>query len=160
MNENRIKKEASRGISWLDYLALGIAFFAVIVAFYGALLTYSTQAQIPEASLWPLPGLVLVDWVFLALTGFIVTYFCFRQSSTKWLYAAWFITGTFIPLSILGALSIGSIVLITLLMFVVTTIFYTIRRGGKLLLIFGLLMLGSLCNLGVLSLLIAIGNKG
>jgi len=158
VNEHRINKEAGRGRSWLDYLALSIAFLAAIVAFFGALVTYSTEAHIPEASLWPLPGLVLVDWVLLALIGFIITYFCFRQSSTKLLYAAWFITGTFIPLSILGAPSIGLGVLITLFMFVVTTIFFAIRQAGKLLQSFGLLMLGSICNLGVLSILIELGT--
>jgi hypothetical protein len=158
VNEQRIKKEASRGRSWLDYLAVEITFLAAIVAFFGALVTYYAEAQIPEASLWPLPGLVLFDWVLLALIGFIITYFCFQQSSTKWLYVAWFITGTFIPLSILGAPSIGLGVLITLFMFVVTTIFFTIRQAGKLLQSFGLLMLGSICNLGVLSLVITLGT--
>jgi hypothetical protein len=145
--------------SWLDFLAMGIVASAAIESFWGAMVTYFAQAQIPEAPLWPLPGLVLVDWVSLALLGFITSYLCFRQLSAKWLYITWLVTGSFIPLSILGAFSIGSAVFIAFVLFVVSTIFFTIRQSGKLLQSFGFLMLGSIGNLVVLVNLIAFGTK-
>jgi hypothetical protein len=61
---------------------------------------------------------------------------------------------------ILGAFSIGTGVLITLLLFVGSTIIFTIRQDGKWLASFGLLMLGSICNLVLLLVVITLGNTG
>lgn len=159
MIENQVEKKDDQQGSWLDIIPLVLSFFGAMASFSGAILTYLTQAQIPEASLWPLPGLILIDWVLLGSVGFLATYFCFRRVSTKWLHAGWFITGTFIPLIILGAFSIGAGVLIAFFMFVVSTIMITIRQRGKLLASFGLLMVGSICNLGVLLILITLSYK-
>lgn len=150
--------KVERRSSWLDFLALVLSFIGAIISFWGALVTYFSQAHIPEASLWPLPGLVLMDWVLLGLVGFISVYLCFRGGSPRWLHVTWFITGTLIPLIILGAFSIGSGVLIAFLLFVVSTIILTIRQRGKLLASFGRLMLGSICNLGILLIIITLGN--
>ena len=159
MVKNQVDKKDRRQSSWLDILALVLSFFGAIISVWGALVTYLSQAQIPEASLWPLPGLILINWVMLGLVGFIAAYFCFRQASAKGLHLAWFITGTFIPLIILGAFSIGAGVLIAFLLFVVSTIILTIRQRGRLLASFGLLMLGSVCNLGILLILIKLGYQ-
>jgi hypothetical protein len=139
---------------------LVLSFFGAIVSFLGALSTYSSQAQIPEAPLWLLPGMVLLDWVLLGAIGLLTAFFSFRHVSAKWVQAAWFITGTFIPLIILGAFSIGLGVLVAFFLFVVSTIILSIRRRGKWLLSFGLLMLGSICNLGILLIMITLGNPG
>jgi hypothetical protein len=159
MIENRMNNTDRRQFSWVDLLALGFAFFGSVVSFWGALVTYFTQAQIPGASVWPLPGLVLLDWVLLGLAGFITTYLCFRQGSAKWLRLAWLFTGTLIPLIILGAFSIGLAVLIAFLLFVISTISFGVRKNSKLLESFGLLMLGAIVNLGVLAIIIALGNS-
>jgi len=158
INNQADKKDDQQG-SWVDIIPLVLSFFGAMVSFSGAILTYLTQAQNPKASLWPLPGLVLIDWVLIGLVGFIPTYYCFRRISTKWLHVAWLITGTFIPLIILGAFSIGAGVLIAFIMFVVSTIMITIRQRGKLLASFGLLMVGSICNLGVLLILITLSYQ-
>jgi hypothetical protein len=150
--DNQADKKDDQQGSWLDIISL-------VLSFSGAILTYLTQAQNPEASLWPLPGLVLIDWVLIGLVGFSTTYFYFRRISTKWLHVAWLITGMFIPLIILGAFSIGAGVLIAFIMFVVSTIMITIRQRGKLLASFGLLMVGSICNLGVLLILITLSYQ-
>jgi hypothetical protein len=158
MIDNQVDKKTKPPGSWLDFVPLVLAFFGALVSLWGASVTYLSQAQISGASLWPLPGLVLMDWAVFGLAGFITAYLCFRQVSAKWLHAAWFITGAFIPLIILGAFSIGSGVLIVFILFVVSTIILTIRQKGKLLASFGLLMLGSIYNLGVLFLMITLGN--
>ncbi len=158
MVENKTKTTEHHELSWLDFLALGIVFFAVIISILGAMVVFSSQAQTPEAPIWPLPGLVLVDWMLLALIGFITTYFCFRGGLTRWLDATWVITGALIPLGILGIFSIGLAVLFAFFLFAVSTIFFTIRQKGKLLRSFGLLMLGSIGNLGVLAIIIVLGN--
>ena len=158
MVENNTKNIEHHQPSWLDYLALGAVSFAVFLSIFGGLAIFSTQAQVPDAPIWPLPGLVLVDWMLLALIGFITTYFCFRGGSKSWLDITWVITGTLIPLGVLGIFSIGLAVLIALFLCVVSTIYFTIQRRGKLLRSFGLLMLGSIGNLGVLAIIIFLGN--
>ena len=159
MNENQTNKEDSRGISWSGIIALVLAFFGVVLSFWGALVTTISQAQIPKAPLWPLPGLVLIDWVLFTLIGFIIAYLCFRRASTKWLRLAWIFTGMLIPLIIFGAFSIGMAVLIVFLLFMVSTIIFAIRQSGKLLESFGLLMLGSICNLGILLVILTLFNQ-
>jgi hypothetical protein len=143
----------------LDFLALVLSFLGAIVSIGGALLTYSSQAQIPDAPLWPLPGFVLLDWVIVGLMGFLATFLSFRQSSAKWMQVTWFITGTFIPLIVLGAFSIGSAVLIVFLLFVISTFILAIRRRAKWLECIGLLLLGAIFNLILLFIIITLGNQ-
>jgi hypothetical protein len=146
--------------SWLDLLALILSFLAAIVTFWGAVFTYLSQAQIPEASLWPLPGWMLINWFFVAVFGFIVAFFCLRRKTVGWLRMTWFLTGAFIPLIILGAFSIGLWVFIAFFFTMLSTIFIAIRQKSKWLESFGFLMLGSIINLGILILIIVIANLG
>jgi hypothetical protein len=157
--ENQVSKKEEGRSSWLDFIAMVLAFLGAFVSFLGAILTFSSQAQTPTASLWPLPGLVLLDWVLLGSIGFFTALFSFRHGSTTWVSVAWFITGTFIPLIILGAFSIGLAVLVAFLLFVVSTVIFAVRQRTKWLTSFGLLMLGSICNLGVLMLMIRLGKQ-
>jgi hypothetical protein len=159
MKENAMNKEDSWGSSWSGILALVLAFFGAIVSFWGALVTIISQGQIPEAHLWPLPGLVLIEWVLFTLIGFFIAYLCFRRPSAKWVRMAWLFTGTLIPLIISGAFSIGMAVMIAFLLFVISTIIFAVRQRSKLLESFSLLMLGSICNLGILMLMITLSNQ-
>jgi hypothetical protein len=145
--------------SWVDLLALTLAFFGALVSFFGALLTYVSQVKIEVTSLWPLPGLVLIDWVLVGSIGFVVAFFSIRKSSAWWLRTAWLLTGAFIPLIILGAFSIGLMVVVAFLLFVVSTIILAIRHQTKWLESFGFLMLGSIGNLGLLMLIITLGTQ-
>ncbi|MFZ2095221.1 MAG: hypothetical protein WAV05_01160 [Anaerolineales bacterium] len=72
-------------LGWIDFLALGFSFFAVIVTVWVALSIVSFQGQAAGEPLWPLPGFVLLDWVLLGVMGFITTYFCMRRLSIRWL---------------------------------------------------------------------------
>jgi len=158
MVENQSDKKEEQRSSWLDFVALALAFFGAIVSLGGALSIYSSQAPIAETPLWPLPGFVLLDWALLGLIGFLPAYLSFRHLSSKWRLVAWFITGALIPLIVLGALSIGSIVLISFLFFVISTIILSIRKKAKWLESIGILMLGAICNLGLLLIIITLGN--
>jgi len=155
MNENSDQQR-----SWVDLLAVVIAFSGAIISIGGALFTYFYQAQMAITPLWTLPGLVLLDWVFLGTIGFLSAYFTIRKSSARWLRITWFNTGTFIPLIILGAFSIGSLVLIAFLLFVISTGIVAVRYDSKWLESFGLLLLGSFINLGILLLIITLANQG
>jgi hypothetical protein len=158
MVEDQVIKKNERRSSWLDFSAMLLAFLGAIGSFLGVIFVFASQEQIPAASLWPLPGLVLIDWVLLGLIGFFAAYFSFRHGSAKWVPVAWFIAGTFIPLIILGAFSIGLAVLVVFLLFVVSTVIFAMRQRGNWLASFGLFMLGSICNLGVLLLMIMLGK--
>jgi hypothetical protein len=158
MVENQVSKNEEQRSSW-DFIAMLLAFLGAIVSFVGAIFTFSSQAQTPAASVWPLPGLVLLDGVLLGSIGFLTAFFSFRHGSTIWVSVAWFITGTFIPLIILGAFSIGLAVLVAFLLLVISTIIFAIRQKGNWLTSFGLVMLGSICNLGVLMLMLTLGTQ-
>jgi hypothetical protein len=158
MVETQVDRKEEQHSSWLDFMALALAFFGAIVSIGGAILIYSSQAQIGTSPLWLLPGFVLLDWALLGLIGFLAAYLSFRQLSSKWRLVAWFITGAFIPLIVLGAFSIGLFVLIGFLLFMISTILLTIRQRAKWLESFGLWILGAICNLVILLIMITLVN--
>ena len=143
---------------WVDYLALGFSFFALIYTVWAVITVASIQMQFPGNSLWPLPGLVLLLWVLLALFGFISAYFCMKRISINWQHALWAISGTFIPLMILGALSIGPSVFLVFLLLLISVLILSIRQRAKWLASLGFLLLGGVSNLILLLMIIALGN--
>lgn len=140
--------------SLVKLLDLLIAFSGAIVSFLGATFTYLSQAQISDTPLWPLPGLVLVDWILMGSLGFIAVFFALRKASRLWLRATWVFTGSFIPLIILGTLSISPLVSLAFLLFILSTTILAIRNQTSWLASFGFLMIGSIGNLAVLMLII------
>jgi hypothetical protein len=138
----------------VDLLAMFLSFLAAIVSISGAIFTYLSQAQIPEATLWPMPGLVLVDWLLIGVISFVVVSISLRRKTVGWLRMTWLMTGAFIPLIILGALSIGLLVLIAFFFAVISTFIIAIRYRFKWLESFGFLILGSISNLLILILFI------
>ena len=148
----------SRGRMWLKLTIQVFSFLAMVISLGAATAIYSTEAQNGITPLWPLPGLVLLDWALVGIIGFMSTYLVLQGVKGKWLRAAWIITGTFIPLIILGAFSIGFFVLVAFILYVISTIILTVQRKPKWLLSFGMLMLGSIINLGLLLIMITLGN--
>jgi hypothetical protein len=146
--------------SWVDLLALVLSFFVAVVSFWGAIVIYISETQIAGESPWPLPGLVLVDWVLIGSLIFVAVFFNLRKKSARWVRATWFLTGAFIPVIIVGAFSIGSLVLITFFLAVISTFIVAIQQESKWLASFGFLMLGSICNLGVLAAILLLSNQG
>ncbi len=158
MTENRLNSEAKPGYSWIDFALLGLLFIGGVGSVAGAIAIYAEQAQFAGASLWPLPGMVLLLWAALGIFGFVAGLFTVQQSSVHWLQALTFITGMFIPLVILGAFSIGTLVLIAFLFFLASAVIISLRKKAKFLESFGLLMLGAVLNLGLLYVVITLGN--
>jgi hypothetical protein len=140
--------------NWVDLLAMFLSFLVAIVSLSGAIFTYLSQAQIPKATLWPMPGLVLVDWLLIGVISFVVVSISLRRKTVGWLRMTWLVTGAFIPLIILGALSIGLLVLIAFFFAVISTFIIAIRYRFKWLESFGFLILGSISNLLILILFI------
>ena len=143
---------------WLKLTIQVCSVLAMVISLGAATAIYSTEAQNGITPLWPLPGLVLLDWALVGIIGFMSTYLVLQGVKGKWLRAAWIITGTFIPLIILGAFSIGFFVLVAFILYVISTIILTVQRKPKWLLSFGMLMLGSIINLGLLLIMITLGN--
>jgi hypothetical protein len=146
--------------SKVDLLALVLAFLGAIVSFLGAVAIYSSAAQVSGTPLWPLPGLVLVDWMLIGAISFIATFFSLRKKSAGWLKLIWFMTGTFIPVIVLGAFTIGVLVLIAFFFMVISTFIIAIRQESKWLTSFGYLMLGSIINLGILAVILFLSSPG
>ena len=144
--------------NWVDYLALGFPFFALVFSIWAVISVASVQKQISTESLWPLPGLVLLLWILLASFGFISAYLCMIRISIKWQQALWAISGTFIPLMILGALSIGIAVFLVFILFIISAIILSVRQRAKWLKSLGFLLLGGVSNLILLLLIIALSN--
>jgi hypothetical protein len=155
-----VSTNSERRQPWVDLLALVLSFLASIVTLWGAISTYVSQAQIPETSLWPLPGLVLVDWLHVGVSGFIAAFFSLRRRTVWWHRMTWLLTGAFIPLFILGALSIGPLVLIAFFLALISTFIITIRLRWKWLESIGYLLLGSIINLAILALTIIGAGPG
>jgi len=158
MVDNPLDKKDEQRRSWLDFVALALSFFGGIASVWGASATYSSQAQIPEVRLWPLPGLILLYWALLGLIGLVTAYLSFRQIDVIWLKVTWFITGTFVPLIILGAFSIGMCVLVVEFLFMISMIILTLQQRVKWLGSFGFWMLGAFCNLVILLIIITLGT--
>ncbi len=152
MNDDR---QISRG----DFIGLVVAFVGGILCVIGTIWTYTTQVQAGATTLWPLPGLVLVDWALLGIIGFFAAFIIFRENLVIWQQVIWAISGAFIPLIILGAGSIGPFVLIEFGLFMVCSLFLSVQRQPKWLENFGALMLGAIINLGLLTAIIFLGGS-
>jgi hypothetical protein len=159
MTENKVDSGDRKTHTWADVVALGMAFLGAIASMAGSLAIYSSQAGFAGGFMWPLPGFVLVLWALLGLFSFLAAYLTVQRSSLKWLQALIFLTGAFIPLIIIGAFSIGTLVMIGFLFFVVSLVFLAIRNRAKFLESFGLLMLGAIGNLGLLYIIITLGGS-
>jgi hypothetical protein len=153
-----MKPQGNRWGFWLNLLAEVLSFLTLLGSFIGATIFYLSLAEGALIPLWPSPGLILVDWAMLGAVGFAATYLVARGSRGRWLRVGWLISGGFIPLIVLESASIGDFVLIAFFLYVVSTIILTVQRKPKWFLSFGLLMLGSFVNLGLLLLIITLGS--
>lgn len=150
--------EVGKHTQWIDFVVLVLAFIGALIAAGGSLMILIDQAQMPGSPVWPLPALVLMDWAILGVLGCLGAYFGRKPFSARWRKVSWFVAGALIPLVILGAFSIGPLVLVSLLFFLASTLLIAIQKKEKWLEHLGLLMVGAVGNLGLLLLFIAIGN--
>jgi len=143
---------------WVDVIAIFLSSIGALASTVGAGLIGLSQMQATGETLWPLPGLVLLDWLIIGLAGIVGAFLTIRSTDTKWLRAIWLIAGSFVPLIILGAFSIGLYVAITYVLFTISDLILSFRRHVKWLECFGVFMIGLLVNLGVLLIIINLGN--
>jgi hypothetical protein len=133
---------------------------AAVMSILGAAAIWSSEASIQSSALWPLPALVLFNWAGLGFLGALAVYLA-EKSDRNWLLGIpWAITGALLPMVVLGVFSIGPLVLVSALLFLVASAVVTLRRQRSFLHGLGLLLVGSVGNVALLFLLIAIGNPG
>ena len=145
-------KSLTRIIQWtLGALGAGIALA-------GSLGIGASQLDYPGASIWPMPGLVLLNWAVIGLLGFVGLIAEGSWKRTINLVDTWFVVGALIPLMMIGAFSIGPLVLMTLLAFLVATLLASTQAKGNWLRYFKTLLIGAIANLAILYLFIILGR--
>ena len=145
-----------RTIEW------GLAALGAILCIGGATLTWISQAasNSPSISLWPMPGLLLIEVALLGLVGFFGIVLEREQVSGHWGSLTWISCGALIALSAVGAMTVSVIVLLAVpsLAFGGAAILADRHRGRKLLSGVRVLVVSGIANLGLLLGLIAMGR--
>jgi hypothetical protein len=139
-------------------IVLILAFIGTLVAIAGSITFFVNQLQNSPSFLFPLPGLVLIDWAVLGILGFFGAYFGVKLTPSFWLKIAWFVIGAFLPLMILGLFSIGLFIFISLPFFLASIILISIRNKMMWLNSLGLVLLGAVGNFALLYVFVALGN--
>jgi hypothetical protein len=134
-----------------------------ILAVLGALLCIAgaigfwqhAQRSSPNASVWPLPALVLLEWLLLGIVGAIAAVADRQSVRSVWTITRWTVCGALFGLLILGGFSIGPLVLFAALAFLGAAIMADHRCQRNVGVQVGLLTAGTIGNIGLLLLLIS-----
>jgi hypothetical protein len=137
-----------------------------ILAVLGALLCIAgaigfwqhAQRSSPDASVWPLPALVLSEWLLLGIVGVIATVADRQSARSMCTTTRWIVCGALFGLAILGGFSIGPLVLLAALAFLGAAILTDHRYQRNAGVQVGLLTAGTLGNIGLLLTLISLVN--
>jgi hypothetical protein len=148
----------ARGIHWPEVLAIILSLCGAYISDSGAIHVYISQVSRFDMPMWPLPGLFLVYWAMLGVINLIFTFLIARNALNNYLYTSWLINGAFIPLIILGALSIGSAVLLGFVFFLLSSILQSVHKKVKLITSLGRFALGIIVSAGVSAIMITLGN--
>jgi hypothetical protein len=146
-------KTVWRLVRWI-FAALSAA-----VALGGGIGFAAQQASFASApgAIWPLPGLVLLDWAALGMVGFMGILLAEDPHNLSWFGASWFVIGAFLPLVILGALSIGPFVFISLVALLIAAILTSLQLKISPLPRLKFLLIGMVANFGLLLGVILLG---
>src|SRR5215218_14499 len=135
-----------------------------ILALLGALICIAgatgfwqyAQRSWPTVSLWPLPVLVLIEWLLLGIVGGIATVADRQSARSVWTSTRWAVCGALFGLVILGGFSIGPVVVVAALAFLAAAILADHRYQRKVGVQVGLLTAGTVSNIAVLLTLITL----
>lgn len=135
-----------------------------LLALLGALLCIAgatgfwqhAQRSWPNVSVWPLPALVLIEWLLLGIVGAVATVADRHSARSVWTSARWAVCGALFGLVILGGFSIGPLVLLAALAFLAAAILADHRYQRKVGVQVGLLTAGTVGNIGLLLTLITL----
>lgn len=124
----------------------------------GAAIITGSQAMPAEDSIFPLPGLILIDWAVIGVLGFLSTIAAFDPQYPWFGKVVWIILGALLPLMVLGALSIGPLVLASLLCLFVSAILVAVHTRTRFLPNLGYLFGGGIGNLSIILGLILLAS--
>jgi hypothetical protein len=141
-----------RAISLLSAI-LG-AMLAIAAA--GLLLVHEVDSAF--ASVFPMPFLVLLEWAAFGIAGAVSIIRTELRSDISHLRAAWGIVGGYVPLIYLGALSIGSLALISAVLLFGPTLLLTLRSRLPIMRHLAILGIGAIGNLVLLFAFIALAR--
>ena len=148
-----------RAVEW------GAALVGATICILGAIVTAENQlkpfglSQSPAQTLWPLPGLVLIDWAALGLLGFVSVALSNIHQAWIWSKLTWAICGALIVLMILGAFSIGPYVMWAMLCFAIAGALAWAHQKPRLGADLLALTLGAFGNLMLLLTFILLGRR-
>lgn len=108
--------------------------------------------------MWPLPGLVLVEWALLGLIGFLAIILSNSKIPARLILTGWVVCGALIAMGIISALSIGPIVLAAALSFLFADLLLAYRQKTRILQGLGALLIGLVGNAAILFILLVIGG--
>ena len=140
-----------------NLLPLLLASLAAAISIAGAAGFMTSQAANGSA-VWPLPGLVLLDWAIIGFIAPLVVYLEERSTGRHALDILWGLSGGLLPMVYLGAFSIGLFVLLSALPLLTCCAVLTLSRKQSWLRGLGFLATGLLLNLVVLLVFIALGR--
>jgi hypothetical protein len=148
-----------RLLCWL-FAALSVG-----ISLVGAIAFATQQATLnsaPGVSIWPLPGLVLLDWAAFGVVGFTGILLAEEgvapQARPSRFGASWFAIGAFLPLVVLGALSIGPYVFLSLVTLLIAAVLASMQLKLSLLPRLKFLLIGMVANLVLLLGMILLGQ--
>jgi len=125
----------------------------------GATSFWQSQISSPSASLWPLPALVLIEWMLLGVVSVIAAFGDRRAEPSVWTSIRWLVCGALFGLLILGLFSIGPLVLPAGLSSLAATMLADRRYQRKVNTPLGILTAGTIGNVGLLLALISLTSK-
>ena len=124
----------------------------------GATSFWQAQLSSPAASIWPLPALVLIEWMLLGLVGAIAAIGDRRAARSWWTSIRWAVCGALFGLLILGLFSIGPLVLFAALAFLGAVLLADRRYQRNVTVPVGVLTAGTVGNVGILLTLISLAH--
>jgi uncharacterized membrane protein HdeD (DUF308 family) len=124
----------------------------------GATGAWLGQLSSPAASLWPLPALVLIEWVLLGALEVIAAIGDRLSERSRWSTLRWVICGALFGLLIMGLFSIGLLVLFAALAFLGALMLADRRYQRTKIIPLGMLTAGTLGNIGLLLTLISLAH--
>ncbi len=124
----------SRVIEWF-LRVVGAAITTGIAAVFAQ---QQSSAQAPGESLWPFPGIVLLEIAVLGLIGLVAVALDSAEHARHWGMLTWAVVGALVSLMFLGIFSVGPFLFPAVLVFSVAAVLADRRRGR-----------GSASNLGL-----------
>jgi hypothetical protein len=147
-----------RAVEWVAAV-LGAA-----ICLLGAIGTANSQVQMsgPGESvyraLWPMPGLVLIEWGLLGLLGLVSVALSNLLRDAAWSLGTWAVTGALFVLMLVGAFSIGPFVMVAVLCFGLSAALGLAHQRGDVKVDLLALVAGAIADLALLLFFILIGR--